>query len=121
MNPGSSLSRRIFLQSLALAGASRAVLDAAGLPHLPTVDEELRRAAKAAELRLMFKGHTAAELTTWQKEFSAALRQRLGPHRPPERWSAQLLSQVEFPDHVRGEWLLTAEGAPSLPLYILKP
>src|SRR5947199_8628624 len=69
MNPAPP-PRRIFLQSLALAGASRAVFGATGLPKLPTVDEELRRAAKAVELRLMFKGHPAAELTAGQKEFS---------------------------------------------------
>jgi dienelactone hydrolase len=117
----SSLSRRVFLQSLALGGASTVTFGAAGLPKLPTVDEETRQAAKAAALRLVFKGSTPGELAAWQQEFSAALRERIGPHQPPQRWSDQLMSRVEFPDHVREEWLLAAGGVPSLPLYILKP
>jgi dienelactone hydrolase len=119
--PSSPYTRRAFLHSLALGGASTVAFGAAGLAKLPTVDEEIRRAAKAAALRLVFKGGTPGEFAAWRQEFSAALRQRVGSHHPPEHWSAQMLSRVELRDHLREEWLLAASGMASLPLYILKP
>jgi len=121
MNPPQSLSRRAFLHSLAVGGASTLAFGATPLPKLPTVDEETHRAAQAAPLRLIFGGKTPAELALWQKEFSAELRQRLGRHQPPQQWSAKSLARVEFPDHAREEWLLSADGFPSLPLHVLKP
>lgn len=121
MNPPLSLSRRSFLQSLALGGAGTLAFGAAPLTKLPTVNEEVRRAAQAAPLRLAFRGTTSADVAAWQKEFSAELRKRLGPHQPPEQWSVTELSRVEFPDYAREEYLLSADGVPSLPLYILKP
>ncbi len=120
-NPPPSLSRRTFLRSLAVGGTSALALGAAELTKLPTVDEETLRAAKAAALRLIFRGKTPADFAAWQKEFSAELRKRVGPHQPPERWSAAALSRTELSDHVREEWLLSADGVPSLPLYVLKP
>lgn len=121
MSTSSVLLRRAFLQSLGFGGASALAMGATGLGKLPTVDEEIRRAAKAASLRLLFKGRTPGELAAWQREFSAELRKRIGPHEPPGRWSSDLLSTVECGDHVREEWLLNADGVSSLPLYILKP
>ncbi len=141
MNPLLSLPRRTFLHSLTIGGAGTVAFGATPLTKLPTVDEETRlaaqaappltklptvdeetrRAAQAAPLRLVFRGKTPADLVAWQKEFSADLRKRLGPHQPPERWSATTLARVEFPDHAREEWLLSADGVPSLPLYVLRP
>jgi len=120
-NPLSALSRRSFLQSLVVVGTGSMAFGATPLTKLPTVDEETLRAAQAAPLRLVFRGETPADLAAWQKEFSAELRKRLGRHQPPELWSAATLSRTELPDHVREEWLLSADGVPSLPLYILKP
>jgi dienelactone hydrolase len=111
----------MFLRCLAWSAIGAAVCRAAESVKLPTVDEETRRAAKAAGLRLVFKGRTPSELAQWQKEFSAELLKRLGPHDPPERWSTKSISRVEFPDYVREELLLNADNAPSLPLYVLKP
>ena len=114
-------SRRSFLQALALAGSARLAHAATPLPRLPTVDEETRAAAKVARLQMLFEGRTPAELAVWQKAFAAELRQRLGPHDPPARWSTALLSRKELPDHLRTEWLLTGGGVPKLPLYLLQP
>ena len=120
MNP-SSFSRRTFLHSLALSGAGTLAFGVEPLTKLPTVNEEIRRAAKAAPLRMAFQGQTPADFAAWRKEFSAELRQRLGRHQPPKSWSVSELSRVEFPDYVREEYLLSADAFPSFPLYVLKP
>lgn len=120
MSSSHSLSRRAFLHFLAVSGGGTLAF-ATQLTKLPTVDEETRRAAGAAPLRLVFRGKTPTDLIAWQKEFSAEVRKRLGPHQPPERWSAATLSRTALPDHVREEWLLSAGGVPSLPLYVLTP
>jgi dienelactone hydrolase len=91
------------------------------LLKLPTFNEEMNRALRDAPLRMKFRGNNAAELAEWQEQFAAKLRTLIGPHRPPERWSKELLSTAELPDHTREEWLLKAEGVPSLPLYVLRP
>lgn len=88
---------------------------------MPTVDEEIRRALEAAPLRMLFRGSTAGEFAEWQGKFSAKLRDPIGPHQPPAHWSPVSLSNATLPDHIREEWLLKADGFPSLPLYVLRP
>jgi len=121
MKPSRMLPRRFFLQSLVLAGSGRLAWGAAALPRLPTVDEETQLAAKNAALGMLFNGRTPADFAAWRKAFAAALNQRLGPHQPPPRWSPSQLARTEFSDHTRTEWLLSAPGVPSLPLYVLNP
>ena len=91
------------------------------LAPFPTVNEELRRAASAPSLRMQFHGSTPAELAAWQREFSAKLRELIGPHSPPKQWNVTTLSQHEFPDYTHQELQLEADATPSLPLYILRP
>jgi dienelactone hydrolase len=91
------------------------------LPKLPTVDEEIRRAAEAAPLTLMFHGQTPDELAAWQREFSAKLSRMIGPHQPPKQWKVKRLSTRDMGDHTREELLLESEGVPALPLYVLRP
>ncbi|HEV7404761.1 MAG TPA: alpha/beta hydrolase family protein [Chthoniobacteraceae bacterium] len=88
---------------------------------LPANEQELRRAAEAVPLAMKFQGSTPAELQEWQQRFSAKLNELIGPHAPPARWAVRPLSRREFPDFVREELLLEAEGSPSLPLYVLRP
>ena len=102
---------------LLLRGADSAVLRA----KLPTTNEEIRRAAANAPLQMLFRGHTADDLASWQRKFRAKLREKIGPHEPPGKWQARTLSKVELPDHTREELLLESEGTPSLPLYVLRP
>ncbi len=90
-------------------------------PPLPTLDDELRRALESPPLALQFTGHTRDDLTAWQARFATELRRRIGPHAPPQTWQPLLLSTAELADHTREEWLLQAEGVPSLPLYLLVP
>lgn len=116
------LSRRAFLlASVGLIGSDASAWGDDPLPKLPTFNEEMERALREAPLRMLFRGSTAAELESWQTEFAAKLRGLIGPHRPPERWTPERLSSVTLPDHTREEWLLKAEGVPSLPLYVLRP
>ena len=87
----------------------------------PTIGEEIRRAVDPPPLRLRFRGRTPGELAAWQRQFAAKLRELIGPADPPAKWSARTLNQSEFEDHVREELVLTADGAPPLPLYVLRP
>ena len=88
---------------------------------LPTVDEEIHRALDAAPLKMIFRGHTPDELTAWQRDFSAELRKRIGPHTPPVKWSVKVLSTRDLADHTREELLIESDGVPGLPLYVLRP
>lgn len=91
------------------------------LPKLPTVDEEIRRAAEAAPLTMMFHGKTPDELASWQREFSEKLSNMIGPHQPPKLWKVKRLSERDLGDHTREELLLESDGVPALPLYVLHP
>jgi dienelactone hydrolase len=102
---------------------SAAVLLSAGalLGQVPTVDENIRKMAAEAPLKLEFKGQTAEECRKWQTAFGAKLRALLGPHQPPAKWQVIVERVVELPDHRREELILTAEGHPPLPVYLLVP
>ena len=86
-----------------------------------TADEQIRALADHAPLKLQFHGKTADECRQWQAAFSAKLRTLLGPHRPPAKWQTTVERIVELKDHRREELLLTAEGHPPLPVYLLVP
>jgi dienelactone hydrolase len=121
------VSRRRFLLASAalggtqLLGGGRPPAAVAEPPELPKLDDELRSALQDAPLRMLFTGRTADDLADWQQQFSARLRELIGPHRPPADWSAEQLSSVTLADHTREEWLLKSDGVPSLPLYLLRP
>jgi dienelactone hydrolase len=90
-------------------------------PRVPSVDEQIRKLAADAPLKLEFRGQTADECRAWQKEFAAKLRTQLGPHQPPKEWKTTVERVVELKDHRREELVLTAEGHPPLPIYLLLP
>ena len=115
--------KRFVLAALLLASFAMLHADDAPAPlaKLPTVDEEIRRALDAAPLKMIFRGRTPDELTSWQHDFSAELRKRIGPHTPPAKWTVKTLSTRELADHTREELLLESDGVPSLPLYVLWP
>jgi dienelactone hydrolase len=94
---------------------------APALVPLPTANDEILRAAAEAPLAMEFHGSTAGELAAWQQAFAAKLRELIGPHTPPKQWTVKTLSIREFPDYTREELLLEGAGAPSLPLYVLRP
>lgn len=120
-NP-SPYSRRQILFALAALVSGKACAHAEdGLVKLPTLNEELGRALDNAPLRMQFRGTSSQELEIWQKEFAAKLRDLIGPHQPPERWTSERLSTAKLADHTREEWLLQADGMTSLPLYVLRP
>jgi dienelactone hydrolase len=117
-----SFSRRqVLLACAALVGSNALARSDDELLKLPTLNEELNKALANAPLRLLFRGSTRQDLARWQEEFAAKLRDLIGPHRPPERWTSERLSVATLADHSREEWLLKAEGVPSLPLYVLRP
>ncbi len=114
--PPPRLTRAVLLTA-ALATAAAAQEP----PRGPTVDEQIRKEAAAAPLQLAFQGQTADECRAWQAQFAARLRSLLGPHRPPAQWQVTVERVVELKDHRREELLLTADGHPPLPVYLLVP
>jgi dienelactone hydrolase len=113
------LGRRVmFSIGLMLGGASLYAEDA---PRVPPIDERIKQLADDAPLAMEFRGTTAAECRKWQTDFAAKLRALLGPHAPPVRWKTVVERSVQLTDHRRDEVLLTAEGYPPLPLYLLVP
>jgi dienelactone hydrolase len=55
------------------------------------------------------------------KRVHRQLKSLVGPHTPPAKWKTIEVSVKELGDHLRRELLLTADGHPSLPLYLLLP
>jgi dienelactone hydrolase len=117
-------SRRRFLTQTGaalVAGLSSRSLFAEEPAKVPTINEQLKQNVDDAPLAMKFKGSTADECRKWQGEFAAKLRSLLGPHAPPEKWKTTVLSTADFDDHRREELLLTADGVPPLPVYLLLP
>jgi dienelactone hydrolase len=90
-------------------------------PKLPSINERLKQDVADAALSMRFKGTTADDCLVWQKDFAVKLRTLLGRHTPPAQWKATVVSVKEFDDYRREELLLTAEGHPPLPVYLLLP
>jgi dienelactone hydrolase len=114
-------SRRQFLLGSGAVLLGESCLRAEEPVRVPTVDEHIRKLAEEAPLSLEFRGTTAAECRQWQAEFAAKLRALLGPHLPPAKWRTEVERTVELKDHRREELVLTAEGQPPLPVYLLLP
>ena len=117
-------SRRRFLRGSAaalLAGLGAGRVFAEKPAEVPTIDEWIRKRAEEAPLAMQFRGTTAEECRRWQSEFAAKLRALLGPHAPPEKWQTVVERRVDLEDHHRDELVLTADGHPPLPLYVLTP
>src|SRR5688572_32988825 len=88
---------------------------------LPPINERLKKDVADASLAMRFKGTSADECRAWQKEFAAKLKALLGPHAPPTQWKATVISTKELDDYTRQELLLSADGHPPLPIYVLVP
>ena len=123
MNTPLPTSRRRFLMSsgTALAAVLSDRLPAEEPVPVPGIDERIRRLAAEAPLSLEFRGTSADDCRRWQTTFAAKLRALLGPHQPPARWQTVVERTVELKDHRREELVLTAEGHPPLPVYLLVP
>lgn len=120
--PKSLMTRRGFVASLAaLLANTRWATANEPLPALPTLNQEMERALRQAPLKLQFRGTMPDQLSSWQKQFATKLRELIGPHEPPAQWTPEQLSLATLADHSREEWLLKADGVPSLPLYVLRP
>ncbi|MCC6416642.1 MAG: prolyl oligopeptidase family serine peptidase [Gemmataceae bacterium] len=104
-----------------VAGALLSLGGVQGGAQSPSVDEQIRKLADEAPLKMQFRGGTAEECRQWQAAFAAKLRELLGPHRPPASWEVTVERTVELDDHRREELLLTAKGHPPLPVYLLLP
>ena len=87
------------------------------------VNPALQAAAQRArlEMRIDPAKQTAAELLAWQRQFRSVLTRLLGDFRPPVRWTTQVEHEVRLQDHTRQQLVLSANGHPSLPVYLLVP
>jgi dienelactone hydrolase len=124
MPPIINTSRRRFLIGCGttfLAGIPGRILGTGDSPQVPTIDDQIRKLAEGAPLTMEFRGTTSAECRKWQAEFAAKLCSLLGPHKPPAHWKTVVERSVDLKDHRREELVLTAEGDPPLPLYLLIP
>jgi dienelactone hydrolase len=70
---------------------------------------------------MRFRGSSADECRKWQAEFAAKLRSLLGPYTPPPKWKTEVRGSADLEDHRREELVLTADGYPALPVYLLLP
>jgi dienelactone hydrolase len=120
MTHSSLCSRREFLATAAAAGLCSPVF-ARDEPKVPTVIESLRADVANSPLAMRFGGSTADDARKWQAAFGDKLRQLLGPHRPPKTWKTATRDVKEFDDHRREDLVLTADGHPPLPVYLLLP
>jgi dienelactone hydrolase len=117
-------SRREFVQlssAALLAGFAIDGAQAQNSVEVPTIDEALRKLAEDAPLSMQFRGGTAEECRKWQSEFAEKLRSLLGPHKPPAKWKTTVERSKDLDDHHREELVLTADGHPPLPVYVLTP
>src|SRR3989442_13416924 len=116
----STCSRRTFVRSAGapLAGAAGRVA-AADAPKVPTVREALAADAAGAPLAMKFAGGSADDCRKWEAAFADKLRQLLGPHAPPRKWTTITRSVADYSDHRREDLVLTAPGHPPLPVYLL--
>jgi dienelactone hydrolase len=124
MDPRIDPSRRDFLHlstAALLTGLATKGARAQNPVEVPTVDEAIRKQAEDAPLAMKFGGSTAEECRKWQDEFATKLRSLLGPHKPPAKWKTTVEHAKDLDDHRREELVLTADGHPALPVYLLTP
>ncbi len=116
-------NRRRFLTHTLVGASAFSLLRAVGNGEesATIVDRDLTAAMKKAELAMLFRGKTAEECRTWQKQFSTTLAKLLGDSTPPPKWAIVEQSRKEFDRYTRLELLLRADGVPSLPVYLLVP
>ncbi len=107
------------MRALALTLALLLPAHAFGQPA--PINERLKKDVADAALSLRFKGTTADDCSAWQKEFAAKLKTLLGLHAPPANWKTLVVSVKDLDDHRREELLLSADGYPPLPVYVLAP
>jgi dienelactone hydrolase len=120
--PASMHRRRFLFQSasgLVALMAPRAQDSAA--PQVPSVNERLRTDASEAPLRMQFRGTTDGECRQWQTSFRSKLVELLGNPKAPKKWTVVPEAAVACDDHTRESMVLTADGMPPLPLYVLRP
>src|SRR5262245_40682383 len=107
-------SRREFMccAGAAIAGLATEKLFAAETPKVPTIGEAIAADAAAAPLSMKFPGGSADDCRKWQAAFGGNLRELLGPHTPPKKWTTTVRGTTYLSDHCREDLVLTADGIP---------
>ena len=117
-------SRRHFLQASAILSASGLIQQGWAADEknpVPTVNERIQQEAQKAPLKMRFQGSTASECRQWQQKFKTKLQTLLGPYRPPTKWQTTVEAKDQLADHTRIQLVLSANGHPALPVYLLIP
>ena len=121
------IARRRFIERSLATGAAAALWPQQSLvaqaPQKQTeiTNDVIRRSMTQAPLSMLFRGQTADDCRTWQESFRKQLSQLLGDSTPPKTWKTVVENRTVFEDHVRHQLLLTCEGVPALPVYLLVP
>ncbi|HEY7157978.1 MAG TPA: alpha/beta hydrolase family protein [Gemmataceae bacterium] len=124
MNERIDPSRRQFLTgsgAVLVGGLVAGPIRAEKAAETMIVDEWLKKQVEDAPLAMRFHGSKAEECKKWQAEFAVKLRSLLGPHAPPKKWKTTTVRGTDLDDYRREELVLTADGHPPLPLYVLTP
>lgn len=120
-----SLTRRMALQRFAAAGLAyglgRGVLGVEESSTSLPAHHDIAAAMGQARLSMLYHGDSAEEAQAWQKAFGTQLAELLGDSAPPKAWQTVEEARTELADHTRYDLLLTAEGVPSVPVYLLVP
>ena len=88
---------------------------------MQSVNGDIAKAMQHAKLSMQFQGSSRRDFVNWQQKFRSKLNELLGDSSPPAQWSVTELARQERKDHTRLDLLLSADGIPSLPVYLLKP
>ena len=85
------------------------------------VQDDIAAAMLGAKPTMQFHGKDLKAFGDWKQSFGAKLNELLGDSTPPTKWETAIVEKTELEDYTRFELLLTAEGLPSLPVYLLVP
>ena len=125
MRNADELTRRAALRRLAATGIAYGlagqVADAEQQAGPLLAHDDIASAMKSAELSMLYTGDSAEEIGAWQGAFREQLAKLLGDSSPPKSWQPIEEARTVLDDHTRVDLLLTAEGVPSVPVYLLVP
>ena len=125
MHAKHSLTRRAALTRLAAAGlayrAGHRVGHAAERTTPLLAHDNIAASMGQAQLTMLYRGASGSEIRSWQQRFAAKLSELLGDSSPPSNWQSVEEARTEASDHTRYDLLLTADGVPTVPVYLLIP
>ena len=118
------LTRRDALGRLATTGIALGLAPHAAADEPPEpllAHDDIAAAMGKANLSMLYTGSSREEIRAWQRDFRQQLTELLGDSSPPSSWQPVEEARTELDDHIRYDLLLTADGVPTVPVYLLVP